>query len=197
MRIANGCSFDAFEDLGLLTYDIILAAGAGLDTNESGATQELRRLQSVGAQSTQSTDEVYTFPETEKPVLQDMMEGFGHAATTAMTAASPKLYHFLHNLTPSMRKRFQLKKQFMQGFVDQASKRLAEEGDSFRPRSAVDYMVSREVAAAEKAGRQPDLQRTSLRDNLLGYLVGGQDSTHATLSFCKYFHIHYSGDWSC
>lgn len=194
MRIANGCPFDAFEDLGLLTYDIILAAGVGVDV-ESAASQELRHLRLVQTQSSLSTNQLYTFSESEKPVLQDMMEGFGHAAKTAMTAASPKLYHLVHNLTPAMRRRFQLKRRFMQEFIDRAGERLAAEGNSFQPRSAADYMVSREVAAAERAQRQPDLQRASLRDNLLGYLVGGQDSTHATLSFCKCFITIVSKTW--
>ena len=118
------------------------------------------------------------------------MEGSGIAAATAICVPSPRIYHLLNNLTPAIRRRFQQKKQLMQGFIDQAGKNLAEKGSNFQPRSAAEYMISREVAAAKRAERQVALNQESLRDNLLRHLVGGQGSTHATLSFCEYYPMY-------
>jgi hypothetical protein len=45
--MANGRPFDVLADLGLLTFDVILAAGVGLDAVESRARLACRRLQPI------------------------------------------------------------------------------------------------------------------------------------------------------
>lgn len=67
--------------------------------------------------------------------------------------------------------------------IDRASRRISENGRDSRLHAAVDYMVSRELAAAEKTGRTPVLHSDIFYDMLFGYLLGGQDTTHSVLSF--------------
>ena len=84
-----------------------------------------------------------------------------------------------------MKKAFSSKETILQSYIDRSSQRLAEEGADFTPKSAVDYIVSREIDMAKKAGRAPGLASLRLNDIIFGYLIGGQDSTHSTLSFRK------------
>lgn len=67
--------------------------------------------------------------------------------------------------------------------INDSSRRLAENPTTFKPRSAVDYMVQRELQAAQKAGTKPSFASGEMSDGLIGYLIGGQDSTHSTLCF--------------
>lgn len=188
MQIAQGRPFDVLKDLSILTFDIILAAALGLDKSDSDTVRQLKRLRADhdSLVAKDNKDSLFNFPAPEQTELLHAMEGFSLAAAGAATSPSPWFYHVINNLTPSMRNNFRLKTTIMKSYVDQASQRLAEEGSSFQPRAAVDYMVSREATFAEKAGRKPFFNSPRMQDALFGYLVGGQDSTHSTLSFCKF-----------
>ncbi|KAI9157971.1 Cytochrome P450 monooxygenase TRI13 [Paramyrothecium foliicola] len=168
IRVANGRPFEAIDDIRNMAYD------------------QLRSLRSLadGIPPFPGEEEVYPFIPTKKPLLLETMEGFAAAAVTCITTPSPKLFHMVNNMTPRMRRLYRLKKQLLQEYIDQAAERLNTEGEQWKPLSAIDYMVSRESDAARKAGQSVKLANNSaLSDSLLGYLVGGHDSTHATLSF--------------
>lgn len=190
MRIAQGRPFDAMRDLSNLTYDIILSAALGFDSGDMPAsTQQLNHLLS-GQDSLappNDPDSLFPFPEVEKPELLQAMDKIAISAATAASTPSPRLFHLINNLTPSMKKALGGKRSIIQGYVGRVSRRLVEEGESFQPRAAVDHFVSREAAMAERAGREALFDTPRMNDAIFGYLTGGQDSTHSTLSFCEYF----------
>lgn len=187
IKIAQGRPFDVLKDLGVLTFDIILAAALGLDESDSGTIQQLKHLRSVRDQLAVpgEPDTLYTFPEPQKAELLLAMEGVSVAATKAAASPSPWMFHFFNNLTPAMRKNLGLKNTIMQSYVNRACQRLVKEGSNFQPHAAVDYLVSREMTIAERAGREAVFNTPRMNDALFGYLVGGQDSTHSTLGFSK------------
>lgn len=187
-KIAEGRPFDALQDLSSLTYDIILAAALGLDDTESETARQLHRLQRDDMSSLRPAgqDEVFPFPVPEPSDLLHALHVIAKSAGASFTQPSQRLFHFFNNRTAPMKKAFHSKKTVLQSYIDRSDQRIAEEGESFKPRSAVDYMVSREIAMAKKAGRAPALESLRLNDVIFGYLIGGQDSTHSTLSFRKW-----------
>lgn len=185
--MAQGHPFDAFRDLGFLTFDIILAAALGLGATNTTSTEQLNRLRSEEGKLTPPSDqdELFPFPEMEKPELLQIMDKITEALAHAGTSPSPWLYHQINNLSPSMRKSTAARKTILQRFINQSSQRLDKEGEDFQPHGAIDYMISREATMAKKAGRKPVFDTPRIQEALLGYVVGGQDSTHSTLSFCE------------
>jgi cytochrome P450 len=192
MRLAQGRPFEALEDLGFLTYDVMCAAGMGSDNDENAVTGMLERLRSGREDLTppSNKDALFVFPEGDKPALLEAMNAVAQSAGVAGSTPSPRIFHLINNRRASMKKALRDKRSIMLKYVLQASNRLAKEGASFQPRSAVDYIVSREVSMAEKAGRKPVLDSPRMTDGIFTYLIGGQDSTHTTLSNCK---TSYSG----
>lgn len=190
-KIAEGRPFDALQDLSSLTYDIILAAALGLDGTESETVRHLQRLRVDDMSNLRPSDKdtLFPFPDAEQSDLQNALSVISKSTAMAFTQPSQRVFHFFNNRTTSMKKAFISKKTILQSHIDRSSERLAEEGTNFKPRSAVDYMVSREIAMAKKAGRAPALDSLRLNDVLFGYLIGGQDSTHSTLSFRKWIHV--------
>lgn len=190
ISVAKGRPFDVIRDLGLLTFDIMLTAALGFGARDSEVALLLRRLQTnpeeQGGDCPQSLggpDTLYQFPYNEEPEIMRAIDRITLAAAHAANSPSAWTFHAFNKLTPSMRKAQSIKTRTAQSYIDRSTRRLAEEGSSFKPQAAVDYMVSREAALAAKAGRKPDFSSASIHDGLFAYIVGGQDSTHSTLSF--------------
>jgi cytochrome P450 len=182
-EIAEGRPFKAIEDLNLLTSDIILAAALGIEDSESDTVQTYEKLRTAVLPSPPSSDtnEVYSFPENETDGFLQIILKIGSAIGGAATAPSLKLYWYITNMRPSVRRAKEQRRQILQMHIDRASKRVRQ--DQSQLHAAVDYMVAREIAAAEKAGRPPVLNSDQMHDMLFGYCLGGQDTTHSVLSF--------------
>ncbi|KAF1952762.1 putative cytochrome P450 [Byssothecium circinans] len=169
-RLAEGRPFEALEDLNHFTADVIFAAALGIEDAESSTVQNMERLRTIGSINPPTDiNSVQLFPETQpQGLLQSIL----------------KLYWLLTNMRPKNRRAQELRKTILQEHIDRARVRLSQT-DEKEPRlhAAVDYMVSRELSAAEKAGRAPMLNTPLFNDLLFGYCLGGQDTTHSVLSF--------------
>lgn len=123
------------------------------------------------------------FPESEPTDLLLSLYAHATAVGTTFTQPSPSFYHFWNNRTDKMKKAYHVRDSVLGAYAQEAAGRLAESGDSFEPKSALDYMVLREANGAKKAGRAPVFDSPRIIQLMFGYLLGGQDSTHSTLSF--------------
>lgn len=101
----------------------------------------------------------------------------------------PKLYWFLTNLRPSVRKAQRQRTRILQKYIDRAHDSITQNahghghGHGSSHRAAVDSIVSREIAAARKENRAQALSSPEIHDSLFGYVLGGQSTTHSVLSF--------------
>ena len=78
----------------------------------------------------------------------------------------------------------------MQSYTNQASQTTAQTASGTQYRAALDHIVSREITAASKDGRQPTLTSRVIHDFLFGYMLGGQSTTHSVLCFMiKHFGV--------
>lgn len=175
-------------DVGNLTFDIMTAAAFAVEDRDSETIQYCETLQSkpLPKSTSNNPNSLYVFPEAQVSELQSSYREIGQAASRSFSQPSQRLFHFFNNRTAIMRKTYASNRKIQQSYIDQSSKRLREEGPNFKPRSAVDYIVSREVTIAKKDGRAPVFDSPRVHDQLVGYMLGGFDSTHSTLSFSKY-----------
>ncbi|KOS17855.1 Cytochrome P450 [Escovopsis weberi] len=80
----------------------------------------------------------------------------------------------------------------IQKMIDRSLRKLAQSGPS-RCESALDQLLWREVSVVKKSECTPNVYSPEIRDEILGYLVAGHDST-ATVSswWIKYMSRHQS-----
>ncbi|KAL3423480.1 cytochrome P450 [Phlyctema vagabunda] len=184
-HIAKGSPFDAFDDLEFLTYDIMMAAAFGIHDNDSETVRHLKHLQAADLSGTSvpSVNQVFPFPSFPNPPLLQALHITTKAVATSFHKPWPRLFHLFNNMRPAMRQQYKTKETIIQSYIDESTRRFMEKGQDFTPFSAVDRMVHREAVTAQKEGRRPVFDSLLFNDSLFGYLIGGQDSTHSTLSF--------------
>lgn len=184
-QIANEHPFIALEDFNFLTSDIICAAALGISDSDSDTVKHSKRLQASNLPKglPKLRHQVYPFPEYTASGLLEATHLIADSITGARTASMPKLYWFLTNLRPSISKAQQTRTRILQNYIDQASQTTTQTTSGTQYRAAVDYIVSREIAAAGKEGRQPALTSRVIHDSLFGYVLGGQSTTHSVLCF--------------
>ena len=187
-KIANGRPLDAHTDLALLTFAVTQASAFGASKQDDKASLPF----SCRVQNTESTPSSFATHEKDAPfpfVPLEHPEMFTAVSTISQTvwdgyaAPSQALFHFINYFRPTIRNAFKTKMDVIQSRIDRSVQRLSREGQRFQPRSAVDYVVSREEAAAKKEGRVPDFQSPALNEGIFAYFIGGLDSTHTTLTF--------------
>jgi hypothetical protein len=105
---------------------------------------------------------------------------FNDAVGASVTQLSPSLFHTLNNLTPTMRDKYAKKDKMLKKNIGLAVKRL-EAGEQVK--SALDYMIMREIDAARKANRQPMFDSPYVQDELYGYISAGHDTTSITFQW--------------
>ncbi|KAI1421085.1 putative cytochrome P450 [Xylaria sp. FL1777] len=183
--IARSHSFDAYQDLGSLTFDIMMSAAFGTENEESETFRHFNdvRAASLSQTSISDIDTIFPFPKTELDELHKILDKLVEAAGASFKTPSPWLFHKINNLTPSMLRAYSSRRNILRSFIDRSIQRLNREGKHFTRKSAVDFVVARETAAAQSLDQQPVFDSPQLLDALFGYLVGGQDSTHSTLMF--------------
>ncbi|KAJ1324668.1 long-chain fatty acid omega-monooxygenase [Microdochium nivale] len=162
-----------------------MAAAANLDDKDTQLRSYVQRLGAMQNPATvpSSKTEVAEFPADELTDMFKALEAIGVAVSGSLSAPSIKLFHVFNNRKAKMQKAFYDRDTILRQYIRDAVKRLHENGDSFKPASAIDFIVIREAAAAEKEGREPDFYSDTIIQIAFGYLLGGQDSTHSTLSY--------------
>ncbi|RYP46804.1 hypothetical protein DL768_007046 [Monosporascus sp. mg162] len=190
-QLAGGRPFQADEDIHVMTFDIIKVVALGEGDDQSMTARYLdtvRSATSTDQKSEATKDIVYIFPKigTNDDMRAHQMQQ--EAAGESIMYPSPKLFHMFHNFTAPMREAFALKASMLDKQVSLAVKRL-EAGE--RVKSALDYMIQREVSAAKKAGRQPVFDAPSMRDELYGYIGAGHDTTSTAFQWgLKHLAVH-------
>ncbi|KAF4974090.1 hypothetical protein FZEAL_8963 [Fusarium zealandicum] len=179
LHLAKGRPFDASRDIHHTALDIIMAASFGLDSSRSQLSKQLSQLEI--RTSPGDTDEKFEFKDVplreELRFFTVLVDSIGIAVKSPI----PRIHHFLYrNLSPKMRRaragRDKLRNQEIANSVERKK--------SGRPqRCALDNMLAREDAMAQKEGRDPNYYSETIMDELLGYLVAGHDTTSSSLQW--------------
>ncbi|KAJ0162680.1 hypothetical protein CTA2_4183 [Colletotrichum tanaceti] len=200
--LADGLPFDAAEDLEGFTYDIMTTAAFGIAEEDSHTTSRLNTIRNAGdvrRVGDGPVPAVAEFPPVENPELISVLYAINLSVNRAFVSGMPTVFHAVNNLRPSIRRAYESKRAFVQSHIDRSvEKQLSRSGSSEKKKeeekerftSAADYVVSREIAAADSDGRRPVFDSPRLNDMLWGYFAGGQDSMQSTLCFA----VKYLGD---
>ncbi|SPO07227.1 related to cytochrome P450 monooxygenase [Cephalotrichum gorgonifer] len=185
-KIAAGRPFDADGDISHMTFDIMMATAVGLPSGDSTTVQQRLRLQVASElpRGGKGDDTPIEFPKAPNPELLNSIYAIENVIGTVSGLPSARLFHFFNNnFNPKMKRIEKTKNALLKFYTDQAIQRITSNPARFKPSCAMDYIVSRELQAAETAGTKPDLHSLVVRDGLMGFITGGQDSTHSTLCF--------------
>ncbi|KAI1176834.1 cytochrome P450 [Nemania sp. FL0916] len=182
-KLAENRPFNARRDLFDAAIDIINAVTFGLEDDQSTVKSQTDFLISEsGFQLRLEADGSVMFPEISPLPIITTIEEIGAHLGEQLKSPFPKLAHYFQMLTsPSLAKSFARKESFIRNEIDKAVVRLRRgEGGT---RSAMDYILLREMNAAEKVGRKPLFHSRQIHDELFGYIAAGHETSLTTLSW--------------
>lgn len=192
-KIANGRPFRAIKDMESLTADSIFESAMGITGEDRNVDRTLKRLRSEDLSKFASgdADSVFPFPEYAPEGLLHTIVVIAEVTGRFPTAPVLRLHWPLNNLRPKVRRAHRERREIIQGYIDRAVEKRKTEGPPANATTALDILITRELANAEKAGRKPAFKSPIFNDALYGYCFGGQDTTHSSMSFLvKHFGMY-------
>ncbi|KAH7379123.1 cytochrome P450 [Phaeosphaeria sp. MPI-PUGE-AT-0046c] len=186
-RKSSGKPFDAKGDIGRATFDIIMAVAFGLD-DESSCTQGQYRY--TRAKDDETTNDISssqpavfaTAPlSAQGQAILDLTDSI-HIGVTSML---PYLHSWVALRLPPLRHAVKLKEELIRGHINAAvaGMPISNEEAQEKAKTALELLVLRERSMAQKTGRRPNYHGRYVYDQLLGYLIGGNDTTSNTLAW--------------
>jgi len=181
MVLANNHPFPAEEDVANAALDTILAAAVG---SEAGTTRSQLDLliQCSTVDLAENPDLPVAFPQA--PTSDDVVSIRTVIDSMEIGLASPLpgLSYFFYLKIPRIRRAFNRKDLMLSNALKDSRDRLGNsESGNFPVKSAMDYVLRREIHQARKEGRPPRLDATVLKDELFGFLLAGHETTSTTL----------------
>ncbi|ETI24327.1 hypothetical protein G647_03696 [Cladophialophora carrionii CBS 160.54] len=180
-RLAQGHAFRADEDIYNVALDVIFATTFGLDIQDGNTVAQLKQLSSTPVSVPQSPDEPIDFPHFSRPATFEAISVLTESLETSVKAPFPRFAHWALRQMPYMRKARADKEKHFTNMINDSITRVAS-GKQAKS-SALDDILLREAAAAKKEGRQPVYHSRAIYDELFGFIIGGHDTTSATLSW--------------
>ncbi|KAK9420238.1 hypothetical protein SUNI508_06507 [Seiridium unicorne] len=187
---AKGRPFRANQDVNVMAFDIIktVALGEGDAQSMTELYHDIVRKTDYENQHPDTKDAAYVFPDhlPNEDLLAHQVQQ--DAVGASVTTPSPALFHKLNNRKAHMREAFESKNRMLEKQIALAVKRF-EAGEEVR--SALDYMVKREINSAKKADRKPVFDSPYMKDELYGYIGAGHETTAVTFQWgLKHLAIH-------
>lgn len=161
-QVAEGRAFEAAQDVGHMTFDIIKNVAVGRDgrTMMEVYFDELKSDFDIPGTKKTGNDSIIEFP---KPPRDDTLEA-QHRMNKALTpglAVPMQIFHAINNRRPYMREAYASKEKMLRRQVDLA---VARHEASEPLDSALDFMIRREMGAAQKEGRAPVFDSPAMFD---------------------------------
>lgn len=181
-RLAPGRAFSVTEDVFKGAMDALWAATFGSDI--STAKMQLALLASQESVPLPADSETPAeFPIAKEPEAFTSLLMIADSVEYAVKSPLPVLTHrFVVNTFPSLRKATQQKTELLQGKLDESWKKFSESGGSSGDiRHALDLIVQREWTMANKEGREAQYKTPVIEDELLGFLLAGNETTSTTI----------------
>ncbi|WYZ34165.1 hypothetical protein EsH8_I_000441 [Colletotrichum jinshuiense] len=182
--------FDAHCDLQNSALDIIMAAAFGQADGSGVLWQHI--IQEAGHRPVtvpSNPAEPVIFRNLGLPAEYQATVDITHFMGRVVTSPFPTQQAWFLKKFTKVGDVFKAKDQFIKSQIQKAVSRLDGNGSANDKvaKSALDYIVLREVAAAKKAGCKPMLDSKRIEDELLGYLVAGHETSASILSWTVKF----------
>ncbi|KIX09319.1 uncharacterized protein Z518_00398 [Rhinocladiella mackenziei CBS 650.93] len=185
-QLAPGHPFPAARDIYNVTLDSIFAATFGLEVRNSGTTSQVHCLLDYKTGGKQldvpkSPDHPIDFPTAPRPAGFEAIIQLTESLEVAVKSPCPRIAHWFVRKLPFYRAASAQKEKVISESIEKGVRRFTS-GDKVK-RSAMDDILHRELTAAEKEGRKPVYHSRAIYDELMGFIVGGHDTTSATMSW--------------
>ncbi|GKT46906.1 cytochrome P450 monooxygenase TRI13 [Colletotrichum spaethianum] len=186
-RIADGRPFSAEKDIYFTALDAVLDFGFGDSCLHRALTPQLKLLRSTEEQP--AHDRVGLAGTVEFAVVQphESIEAILAADEVIQDVANSgfmKLTWWWKGLQPRQRKLKNMRAEFVREQTAHAIEKLHKDADEENEswvKSAVELIIQRERKFAKKEGRDPVYWSPVMKDELLGFIVAGHDTTSTTL----------------
>ncbi|OLN90224.1 Cytochrome P450 3A41 [Colletotrichum chlorophyti] len=188
--VANGVPFLAEEDIFYAALDAVFDFGFGDAVSTRALIPQDAKIKSLSDLEVQQLHNAVTngtalaFPEAPiHPAFAAMLESVEHVTGVA-ESGFPKLAWLLTGLKPSVRRVRAIRDDFLKEQILGAAARLKIDGENHgdnKIKSAIELMVQKENVLAHKDGRHPVYWCNNMRDETLGFIVAGHDTTSTTL----------------
>lgn len=180
-RLTQGRPFEAFDNIVEFSFDSILSAATGLGPEGGDVKYQLDHLNAIemnAVNDNRSLDEVIVLPAAKSSIKLSALGIDEESLWKGFYQPWPTLYHCINKLRPSVR----AAGRTLRGYIEsQARANVSRLSNGGRPESALDYVIQREIKAAEKVGRKPHLGDPRIRDEIYGYLLAGHDTSTGSM----------------
>ncbi|KAF4920523.1 Cytochrome P450 monooxygenase TRI13 [Colletotrichum viniferum] len=159
-QAAAGHAFQADIDIFYAALDAVFDFGFGDVIGQRALIPQLEKVAAAGTPNKSDGNNAIEFPSAPiDPSFQATLNS-------------------VENRNRAILDKF-LKEQIMKA-VDRSKDEGADDNDD-HVKSAIDFMVQREGTFAKKKGREPVFWNQTMRDETLGFIVAGHDTTSTTL----------------
>ncbi|OHE96840.1 cytochrome P450 [Colletotrichum orchidophilum] len=186
-KAAAGKPFGAERDIFYTALDAVFDFGFGSSVEHRALIPQIEMLQADNEKKPpvdESNPTAVEFPGAPiHPTLETAIQTADNIMGVAATGFLKIAWWFI-GIKPSVRSMRALRTGFLKDQVHKAVERHRGEGqdgsDSY-VKSAVDLIIQRETTFAKKENREPVYWSDAMRDELLGFIVAGHDTTSTTL----------------
>ncbi|KAJ5519301.1 Cytochrome P450 [Penicillium expansum] len=186
-RLADGHPFSASDDINKAALDVIFAVIFSLDPKDSvinAQRQLIASTASINITSPSSIDEPAVFPDAPISGAPKAILTLTESLKFLAISPIPKLTFWLVSLLPNMRRARAAKETMITTELEKAKTRLSigAKEEQFA-RCAIDDILRRELATAEKENREPAYNTRTIFDELFGLLIAGYDTTSTAITW--------------
>ncbi|KAF4548168.1 Cytochrome P450-like protein 34 [Elsinoe fawcettii] len=173
-------AFVASDDISHMALDSIWAVAFGTDIDTVKTQKEF--LQNTEIDIPSDKDQAVTFPVPSLPPDFHAITTVTDSLTDSAQSPFPKLAHWWTRQHKSYKVARARTTQLVTAALDDAKRRLlTKEADDSMIKCATDNVVRREQQAAIKENREPGFDSPAAKDELLGFLIAGHDTTSTTV----------------
>jgi hypothetical protein len=173
MRKGHGRPFIAVHDLYLSTLDTICAVAFGMEADKAALGHQLAHVRAFNPGVSRDDDEPVDFPTAPLDDEHKALLNIPEMLALAQKSPTPTLVQYMALLKPKNAKAWWYRRSLIKRQTRRSLTKLAEVGESkgegeqhHNMESALDHLLLREMNAARKASRQPDLHSAVIRDEV-------------------------------
>lgn len=183
-RLAKGHTFEVWKDVQMCTVDTIWAVSFGGPIDACKSQAEFLRSQKE-CDLPLDENSIASLPAVSPPESYNALSLLAKSSEIPMNSPLGRKAHWLAiRLVPQYRKALALRDRLIDDMIQAAAKRMGgNELKKVRAQSAVDHVVQREVALAERENRRPLFNSPDVSSELGGFLQAGFETTASTLSW--------------
>ncbi|KAF4554576.1 Cytochrome P450-like protein 85 [Elsinoe fawcettii] len=179
--LAASRPFEVADDIAQMAMDSIWAVSFGTDIN-TVKTQDDHIQAAPAPTLAASVDEPVIFSKPTLPAAFHSIMYISDCITSAIRSPHPRVAHWFIRQTSGYKAAKAHKDQLIAERLEDAKRRLlTKDATDDMIHCATDNMVRREQQAAEKENRAPTYDSAAAKDELMGFLVGGHDTTSSSV----------------